>query len=686
MGHEPDWNALTTIQGQRNILTARPQRAAIPSWTQDHGYFSHRAENRELIMRKSSCRRRLVLESLESRTFLSATLYAATSDGQLCTLDTSNGIAQIIGSTGVTLFDIAVDPQGRLFGVDIQSNLYRIDPATAAITQIGALGTFVNSLAFSPAGVLYGANTSLYTIDTSTGAATLVGNLGGYNSAGDLAFDNQGRLFLTDDANELVNVNPLTGVGKLVGGIGVSQIFGLAYGADGVMYGLSNSSNEIVSINLSTGLGTLATTYSGINGIYGADAVPPVIPAPPNNLKATQGRLANYVEITWDTDVNTAHYDIWRNTHNTFASVKKIAANIGATIFDDITASPQTHYYYWVTAANVAGISNPSVSALGYAKKGTPLKLVIQTLLPTNTNQILISSDAQMPTIVAEAQLMAGPGDILTNVPVSWKVDIKFDATKYSHGRSSDSTSFHGVQSTIGPDVVLDFSGQVRGGNLTIAGSVSVQGKTFTASTKGLMITATPPTQQQVIDYINSAVIPSLYPVNSDYDYHTVLRRIASLESSGFQQFQSPNSPLFNRQGDGGVGIMQVTPGKGDFHPADVWDWKANVDDGIQTFVDKLNRATDFTVHPDVSLPGITNEMTKTRTKLKLVLVQLPVFTPNQFVREAVHFYNGGVAYKPTLKSDGTLVVSVNSATGVGTVALHDIGGYDTQILGSEIP
>ena len=209
-----------------------------------------------------------------------------------------------------------------------------------------------------------------------------------------------------------------------------------------------------------------------------------------------------------------------------------------------------------------------------------------------------------------------------------------------------------------------------------------VEGKKFAAKTAGLTIVGTNPTQQQIIAFINDQIPPASYPTNSSYAYVYVIQQIASVES-GFQQFTTLATPLFNQEGDGGVGIMQVTPGKGDFQPEDVWDWKSNIIDGIKTFSDKLERASTFIADPDVSIPGLSAQLRATQKKLGLSAIGFAQFTPDQFVREAVHYYNGGTAYFPVRDSKHALVVDVTN--GIGTVPLYDIGGYDTTVLGPEI-
>jgi uncharacterized delta-60 repeat protein len=208
-------------------------------------------------------------------TVTGAVIYVSDSTDNLFTANTATGQVTDIGNMGVQMFDIAENAQGQLYGVDSSSDLDSINPTTAAVTPVGPLGTTVNSLAFSPQGTLYGANDSLFTISTSTGAATLVGSLGGPSSDGDLAFDNEGNLFLSTTANDLANVNTTTGEATDIGPIGASGIYGLAFGSDGVMYGVSTTTGQVFAINLSTGSGTLVSTLPDeVDAVLGAASAP----------------------------------------------------------------------------------------------------------------------------------------------------------------------------------------------------------------------------------------------------------------------------------------------------------------------------------------------------------------------------------------------------------------------------
>jgi hypothetical protein len=132
------------------------------------------------------------------------TLYAVGSDDFTPMADTNFFLARIdrghevvattIGSLlgvpqGVAMVGIAVDPIGRMFGVDILGDrLFAIDKDTAEVAEIGSVGFNANGAVgfdFDDAtGTLYLTSiddnsgiASLYTIDTMTGEASAVGQL-----------------------------------------------------------------------------------------------------------------------------------------------------------------------------------------------------------------------------------------------------------------------------------------------------------------------------------------------------------------------------------------------------------------------------------------------------------------------------------------------------------------------------
>jgi hypothetical protein len=66
-------------------------------------------------------------------------IFATIAGGDLYSFDISNCTRHFIGSTGHGFGDIALTPDGRLWGIDGQ--LYHIDTANANVTAVGAVTT-----------------------------------------------------------------------------------------------------------------------------------------------------------------------------------------------------------------------------------------------------------------------------------------------------------------------------------------------------------------------------------------------------------------------------------------------------------------------------------------------------------------------------------------------------------------
>ena len=209
-------------------------------------------------------------------------LYVHDSDGQLGTVNVTDGTTTIIGNMGVVLSDIAFDPDGNLYGISMD-NLYSINALTGATTLIGPHNVSGgNALVFAPDGTLYaaGAFTSeLYTLNTADGTSNIIGDMG-VQSAGDLAFFG-GDLYLASDNDDLVRVDlDAEAAGTIVGPFGFSEVLGMAHGGDGVLYGVAGT--QIFSIDVNTGAGTLVSDYYGtlLGPAYGSSFTTEAMPAP----------------------------------------------------------------------------------------------------------------------------------------------------------------------------------------------------------------------------------------------------------------------------------------------------------------------------------------------------------------------------------------------------------------------
>ena len=117
----------------------------------------------------------------------SGTLYAVDGEGQLFTINTTNGQGAVIGdisSSNIDISAIAFDAAGNLFAVDsFGPSLLKVNKANAAVISTKPLSPVnqeVGGLAFRPSnGILFHASgyssSKLDTVDPNTGNATAVG-------------------------------------------------------------------------------------------------------------------------------------------------------------------------------------------------------------------------------------------------------------------------------------------------------------------------------------------------------------------------------------------------------------------------------------------------------------------------------------------------------------------------------
>ena len=224
---------------------------------------------------------------------------------------TAGTFNQIGPSTSDPLTGLVPGPNGSLLSLSVSGNLDSINPATGAITVIGASGigpaggpgdAAGDLVAFN--GMLYATDldNNLYTVNATTGAATLIGPTGmpicpsliDPNEVSDESlFTANGKLYATFDginlvtsaivdSPELYQINPATGVATQVGptALGIDAAVQL----NGTVYALAFGfpSNTVLSLNLANGNTTFLNNYvsspvaGGVNSydIEGVSAVP----------------------------------------------------------------------------------------------------------------------------------------------------------------------------------------------------------------------------------------------------------------------------------------------------------------------------------------------------------------------------------------------------------------------------
>lgn len=90
-----------------------------------------------------------------------------------------------------------------------------------------------------------------------------------------------------------------------------------------------------------------------------------VAPDAPTGVTASSGAFCDHVQVSWAASANADDYDLYRNTVDDSGSATMIEGGIVGTTTDDMTATPGTTYFYWVTACNgmgCSGFSSPSAT------------------------------------------------------------------------------------------------------------------------------------------------------------------------------------------------------------------------------------------------------------------------------------------------------------------------------------
>jgi len=181
-----------------------------------------------------------------------------------------------------TMTDIAIDKNGQMIGVSFTS-VYKVDTTNAHATRINdTLGGTFNGLSFVPAeqlgrtgdDVLVGTRNSdglVFEIEQTSGAINQVGNMGSsFVSSGDLvAVANFGivQTVTTSGPDRLVRLAPSTFAATGIGtDTGFGEIWGVAYWKNKI-YGFTNG-GAFILIDPTTGVATLVSQTS--QAWYGA--------------------------------------------------------------------------------------------------------------------------------------------------------------------------------------------------------------------------------------------------------------------------------------------------------------------------------------------------------------------------------------------------------------------------------
>lgn len=198
------------------------------------------------------------------------TIYAAMVNGDIISIETVGMTSTVLAHTGMLWYDIALGPDGKLYGSDAY-RLYLIEPGDGHASLVGSFGTFINGMTFLGETLYASGGTGFFAINLSSGQAQLLGTTG-YTSSGDLQWF-AGALYLTattEATDLLLRVDPASGNAVVVGDTGFYAVYGLA--ASGTELIAVTGAGYVLEIDPVTGQGAPIGTTDW--AVYGATSVP----------------------------------------------------------------------------------------------------------------------------------------------------------------------------------------------------------------------------------------------------------------------------------------------------------------------------------------------------------------------------------------------------------------------------
>jgi hypothetical protein len=184
--------------------------------------------------------------------------FAVDATGNLSSVDLTTATATPIGPTGQFLEGLAISPTGSLFGTDFLGNLFSVSKTTGAATFIGDTGLGdVEGLSFNGATLIgtnfsnLGGPTTVSAIATTTGAPTTITSFS-QGPARAMAVVNPNTIDVASDSpvsQSLVQVDLTTGTNTVLGqlpSMGAALIAAMNFGTDGNLYALDPLGNEFI--------------------------------------------------------------------------------------------------------------------------------------------------------------------------------------------------------------------------------------------------------------------------------------------------------------------------------------------------------------------------------------------------------------------------------------------------------
>ena len=96
------------------------------------------------------------------------------------------------------------------------------------------------------------------------------------------------------------------------------------------------------------------------------------LPAPPTAVTASDVAYPDRIAVSWTGGLSSGYYELWRGTTNVPAAATRLSARVSTPYYEDLSATPNQPYYYWVKGVNAAGVGAFSAGDAGLAGSITP--------------------------------------------------------------------------------------------------------------------------------------------------------------------------------------------------------------------------------------------------------------------------------------------------------------------------
>ena len=290
--------------------------------------------------------------------------------------------------------------------------------------------------------------------------------------------------------------------------------------------------------------------------------------------------------------------------------------------------------------AKVAGVYTVSIRsavarkyAIGMVGADLP-KLVVG---PADaTGAFHIAATGQMPTVPFRLT-----GIARDPIPANWSTNdfamtyrITYDARSSPHGpdrQYSFAPNVKYIYDYDAPSYPVPFGGPAHGGMLSLTVTPQTPGATKPLTVSDVRIDAINPTPTMVRNFLLAMTPDPAWPAKSSYDYYSTVRKIINHEST-IRQFTPAGQPYWSTNGDGGVGLMQLTNPKPTYES--IWNWRQNLNLGVGS--------ADFL---SGKITTARNRLTKLATAVGVEAAKLgakaAAITPDMIALEAIRGFNG---------------------------------------------